>query len=569
MLALFCAACTTAPSEQKTDPVVIAYVTSWTDVMPDPQLMTHINYAFGHVNDSFNGVRIDNEARLRQIVALKEKNPELKVLLSIGGWGSGRFSEMAADEGFRLSFAEDCDRVVKEFGLDGIDIDWEYPTNPGPGISFSENDTDNFTLLMRDIRKAIGNDKLLTIATVANANYIDFRSCVKYLDLVNAMTYDMGNPPQHHSALYPSENSGWVTTSEGIEAHLNAGVPAHKLVVGMPLYGRGERQFPEGYTIEWDDVAQVPYIADAEGNLINGYDNPRSLAIKCQYLLDKGLRGAMYWEYGDDNEKLDKVRTIYNCVIARGAEPYTEGGYAANYASAPRFKALLCYDPHAEEAHVQFAEQSIEFFHKLSYGTGYILEVSDNFANNYQNLDDYDILIMVNASPRGREQRAAFEDYMESGGGWLGFHAAAYNDRNTRWDWYNEFLGCGKFYCNNWPPQAALVDNEAPEHPIMKTMPESFVIPESEYYQWDPSPRLNPDVKVLLSISPKMYPFGIKDIVKGGDFPLVWTNTKYRMVYINMGHGDTEYIDATQNLLFVNAFRWVLSTDPKGNPFNK
>lgn len=93
--------------------VVVAYVTSWSEVMPDPQYMTHINYAFGHVNESFNGVKIDNEERLRQIVDLRKQKPELKVLLSIGGWGSGRFSEMAANDEYRRAFAADCDRVVE------------------------------------------------------------------------------------------------------------------------------------------------------------------------------------------------------------------------------------------------------------------------------------------------------------------------------------------------------------------------------------------------------------------------------------------------------------------------
>ena len=97
----------------------------------------------------------------------------------------------------------------------------------------------------------------------------------------------------------------------------------------------------------------------------------------------------------------------------------------------------------------------------------------------------------------------------------------------------------------------------------------SFVASASEFYQWQPSPRLDPDVQVLLSISQKMYPFGLKDVVKFGDFPIVWTNTRYRMVYLNMGHGDEGFSDATQNLLFVNAFRWVVSRDPKGDPFKK
>jgi len=151
----------------------------------------------------------------------------------------------------------------------------------------------------------------------------------------------------------------------------------------------------------------------------------------------------------------------------------------------------------------------------------------------------------------------------------MGFHASAYNDKNTHWPWLNEFLGCGMFYCNNWPPQPALVECDTQEHPVTVSLPQTFVAPASEFYQWQPSPRLNPDVEVLLSISPKMYHFGLKDVVKHGDFPIVWTNTKYRMVYLNMGHGDEGFIDATQNLLFVNAFRWVVSRDPSGDPFKK
>ena len=102
--------CTEKASEK--DYVIIAYVTSWKDVPVDPTVMTHINYAFGHVNDTFDGVRIDNPDRLRKIVALKTVNSDLKVMLSVGGWGSGRFSEMASDDQRRLSFAQDCLRAV-------------------------------------------------------------------------------------------------------------------------------------------------------------------------------------------------------------------------------------------------------------------------------------------------------------------------------------------------------------------------------------------------------------------------------------------------------------------------
>ena len=305
--------------------VVIAYVTSWSEVMPDPSLVTHINYAFGHVTDSFNGVRINNEERLRQIVALKEKAPQLKVLLSIGGWGSGRFSEMAADEQNRLSFAKDCQRVVQEFGLDGIDLDWEYPTSSAANISSSPDDTDNFTLLMRDIRQAIGKDKLLTMASVASAQYVNFRAILGDIDFVNIMSYDMSNAPKHHSALYRASICGWLTCDEAVKAHIDSGVPANRLVLGMPFYGRGGKilsnrdyrdiDFSGEYIEQWNDTAKVPYLVNKEGTMVLGFDNVRSLGIKCEYVLEKGLLGGMYWEYSGDNDNADLARTVYETIM--------------------------------------------------------------------------------------------------------------------------------------------------------------------------------------------------------------------------------------------------------------
>lgn len=313
-----------AKKEKTTVPkVVLGYVTSWSGTMPDPAYLTHINYAFGHVTDSFNGVRIDNPERLRAIAALRKTAPKLKILLSVGGWGSGRFSEMAGDDTFRRAFAADCARVVGEFGLDGIDIDWEYPTNPGPGISCSPDDTQNFTLLMRDIRAAIGDSKLLTLATAANGKYIDFRGIDPYVNFVNIMAYDMARPPYHHAGLYRSEHSGGITAHEAVEAHLAAGVPVAKLVLGIPFYGRGTeeiRNFSDYKNIEqltqfekrWDDTAKSPYLVNAEGALICSYDDPRSLAIKCRYILDRGLLGGMYWDDDGDNASRDLGRTLYN-----------------------------------------------------------------------------------------------------------------------------------------------------------------------------------------------------------------------------------------------------------------
>lgn len=245
-------------------------------------------------------------------------------------------------------------------------------------------------------------------------------------------------------------------------------------------------------------------------------------------------------------------------------------GYPANYAKAPRFKALVYYTQHAEEAHVQFAEQATTFFKKLNYGDGFVLDITTDFSKYpYEKLKEYNVIIMLNTSPNTKAERDAFEQYMENGGGWVGFHAAAYNDKNTHWPWFVKFLGGGMFYCNNWPPQPVLVEVDNEEHPVTKNLPASFVAPASEWYQWTPSPRQNKDVEVLLSLSPKNYPLGIKDVVNFGDFPIVWSNKNYRMIYLNMGHGDEEFIDGTQNLLLVNAFRWVVSKDKSGNPFLK
>ncbi|WP_321333896.1 glycosyl hydrolase family 18 protein [uncultured Bacteroides sp.] len=303
-------------------PVILAYVTSWDRSIPDPEVLTHINYAFGHVTQSFDGVRINNEERLQMISKLKQKKKSLKVLLSIGGWGSGNFSEMAANKEYRKAFAADCKRVIKQFNLDGIDIDWEFPTSSSAKISSSPEDTKNYTLLMHDIRKAIGKRKLLTLASQAGAGYIDFPEVNKYIDFVNIMTYDMASAPKHHSGLYRSNMTGWLSCEESVEKHIKAGIPIHKLVLGIPFYGHGRDQVPNyinynkikeltNYTAQWDDVAKAPYLTDSTGRVVCNYDDERSIKIKCSYLLNKGMLGAMYWDYGGD----DKEGTLQNALF--------------------------------------------------------------------------------------------------------------------------------------------------------------------------------------------------------------------------------------------------------------
>ena len=544
------------------DRKVVAYVTSFSEVMPSAFDMTNINYAFGHVNETFDGVTISRPERLRKIVTLKRENPHLQVQLSIGGWTSGRFSEMAADPGLRRKFAEDCRRIMDEYGLDGIDIDWEYHTSSAAGISSSPDDTRNFTLLMKDLREALPEGALLTLASVFNANYIDFPAVMPYVDFVNIMSYDMSRVPRHHSPLRSSPLCGDNSAESALKAHLAAGIPPAKLTLGLPFYGRGQAPYTDfvdykditvkdGCREGWDSEAEAPYIADSTGSLVLGFDNPRSLTLKCDFIKQEGLLGAMYWDYAGDGAEGELRKTV--------ADNMLHTGYPASYASAPRFNALIYYSEDVEEAHRQFAEQAVRFIHKLSYGEGFTYTVATSLAPYADRLKEFDVIVALNNMPRDSRERKAFEEYMREGGGWVGFHAAGYNDKDTGWPWLNEFLGTGAFYCNTWPPQPVLLDVEGHEHAVTKNLPDSFVAPACEWYQWKPSPGENPDVDVLLSLSPKNYPVGIKDIIYSGEFPVVWTNRNYRMIYLNIGHGDEEFSDPTQNLLLVNALRWIVS----------
>lgn len=305
--------------------VVVAYVTSWQHDLPDPTVMTHINYAFGHVTDTYDGVRVDNPDRLRAIVALKRTHPRLRVLLSVGGWGSKGFSEMAASDSTREQFCKACALTVKDFALDGIDIDWEYPGSQAAGITATPQDRDHFTLLMRGLRKALGSKRLLTLATASGGGFYDFPAFVSEVDFVNMMTYDMGHAPRHNAPLYSSERFTGMCCDQATRAHLEQGVPAGKLVLGLPFYGRGNQQTGDyvpygqlgtitGYQQQWDSVAQVPYLVDSNGQVVLGYDDPRSLAGKCAYARKGGLRGVMYWDYDLDDQQGTLRHTVCDAM---------------------------------------------------------------------------------------------------------------------------------------------------------------------------------------------------------------------------------------------------------------
>jgi len=239
----------------------------------------------------------------------------------------------------------------------------------------------------------------------------------------------------------------------------------------------------------------------------------------------------------------------------------------AVHAQASAFHVLAFYSETVEHDHVDFAHQAIKFYAAHAQRDHFDFTSTTNWDDlNAANLAHYELILWLDDQPHTPQQRAAFEEYMKHGGGWLGFHIAAYNDRDTRWPWFVSFLGGGVFYGNNWPPLPATLTVDDKSHPIAAHLPETFLAPPNEWYIWKPSPRLNKNIKVLLTLSPSNYPIGFKDTIQGGDLPVVWTNTQYRMLYMNMGHGDRIFASDTQNHLFEDALIWLGTSQVKPQP---
>lgn len=239
-------------------------------------------------------------------------------------------------------------------------------------------------------------------------------------------------------------------------------------------------------------------------------------------------------------------------ILALAATPVCARG------KQPSLRVLAFYSANVEADHVEFAKQAAGFYSEAARSGQYSFAFTTDWDDlNPRRLKDIDLVLWFNDSPHKPAQRAAFENYMENGGGWIGYHAAAYNDSGTNWPWFVSFLGGAVFYGNNWPPLPATLEVDDRTNGVTRGLPSTFLSPANEWYSWLPDPRGNKDVKVLLTLAKSNYPLGLKDTITAGDVPVVWTNTKYRMLYINMGHGDKIFTDATQNKLFVNALLWT------------
>jgi chitinase len=339
-LALLAACTTTAPAPVTRDYRVIAYVRGRTDIgRIGAGKLTHINYAFGKVSAEGEVViEPDAPAHFSQLNALKARNPRLKVLISIGGWGADNFSDAALTDESRQKFARSAVALIDRYALDGVDLDWEYPGQPGPGIKFRPEDKENFTLLLKTLREQLGS-RLLTIAS-AGGRYFEHTEMDRlhqYLDFVNVMTYDFAGSwsdvTGHHTPLFRSAAAPEKPASiDFIEQHLRAGIPPDKIVLGVAFYGRSWKGIADGnnglnqpyqaYDVDvpyarlvaeyltspaferfWDPSAHAPYLWDRSGGRFVTYDDPQSLLDKARFVKERGLGGMMYWEHSHDPEE--------------------------------------------------------------------------------------------------------------------------------------------------------------------------------------------------------------------------------------------------------------------------
>jgi GH18 family chitinase len=371
-------------SGQNSDFKIVGYFPNWAmyrsipfypkDINPDQ--VTHVNYAFTRVDTTGNIHLFDPWADVEyrtdwntqkpyhghfgQFADIKAAHPELKTLVAVGGWTlSNTFSQVAEFQHTRENFARECVRFCKQYGFDGVDIDWEYP-------NYAEHngrpiDVVNFTLLLEECDRALKAENpplLLTIAAPAGpwhyAN-IEVDKIHQYLDWINLMCYDFHGPwggssdivTNHHSGLYAAEQGHpLLNTEEAVRYYLDMGVPKEKLIVGVPFYGRSyggvndtpdglfstytgpgsatteeegmvffydiKRNYLQSHQLFWDDQAEAPYLYSPSQQDFITFESEESLRLKCQRIKALGLAGIMFWEISLDTRPQWDLLNVIN-----------------------------------------------------------------------------------------------------------------------------------------------------------------------------------------------------------------------------------------------------------------
>ena len=377
---------TATPAKEK---VIVGYYTSWsiyarnflvTDIQMDK--ITHLNYAFANLDENGNVLVGDiwadtqfvypdeqspGTGNFGALQRIKKSHPELKTLISIGGWTwSSHFSTVVSNAQKRAKFVETSIQFMLEYGFDGIDIDWEFPVEGGPQPG-TESDTENFTLLLQELREKINelNDEyLITLATTQNinrVNYIEISKINDLVDFINIMTYDYNGPwnnnlPTNHNApLYQNKNDPSTSASifnifHTLEYYQNENMSKEKIVVGLPFYGyyyggvedtnnglfQSWKIVPKGtwsngildyddirdnfltsgdWEYHFDEYSKVPYLYSKIMKQFISYDDTTSISLKSSYVCQENFHGVMLWDLSSDRDA--DLLTVINTVFSQ------------------------------------------------------------------------------------------------------------------------------------------------------------------------------------------------------------------------------------------------------------
>ena len=372
---------------------VVGYYTSYSIYSPDyfvtdipAENLTHLIYSAIDISDNGQCVSSDEWADMRypypgdgqnerlrgnfkQLNELRRNHPDLQILMSVGSWNfSANFSNAVLDQQARIRLARSCVAFMREYGFDGIDVDWRFPVVGGIAGEGRTEDKDNLTFILAEFRGQFdywaerdGRDYLMTITTPSSReiyeNY-DFTQFIGDIDWINLMAYsyqgDWSNLASHHAPLYPSvrdprgvEFSEEFSISGTVNDLLDAGVPANKIVLGVPffahswslartndffgLYGdvtgvpNGTR--PGGtlyysdlvsflnntsYVRYFDQDAIGAWMFNENARIAISYDNVESIQNKARFVRANGLGGMMAWELSFDSANRVLLSAIYN-----------------------------------------------------------------------------------------------------------------------------------------------------------------------------------------------------------------------------------------------------------------
>lgn len=331
---------------------VIAYYSGSSEKLEEypVEKLTHVIYSFSHLKE--NKLDIGNEksiATVKKMVELKNRNPALKVILSLGGWGGCKTcSDVFSEEKNRNDFAVSVRDLLVEYQADGIDLDWEYPAVAGfPDHPYKPEDRPNFTLLVKQLRKILGENYEISFAAGGFEKYmeeaIEWELVAPLINYVNLMSYDLvhgfSKSTGHHTPLY-STTDQLLSADWGVSQLIERGVPKEKIIIGAAFYGRFWENVPNAnkgisqpgdflksvsfgdiekllitdstFQFHWDEVAKAPYLHNPEKELFVTYDDRKSIELKTRYAMDKKIGGIMFWELSLDELKDGLLDVIHN-----------------------------------------------------------------------------------------------------------------------------------------------------------------------------------------------------------------------------------------------------------------